>query len=139
MLPLSSDLITQPSPCRSKADDCTKTISFQIASEFPVAAAAGLTLACSSLVGLNAPFTLFHVLCPRALVLGDPSDVVDCEFCAARHDDDPILDPAAASTGAVIMPSPALLDLPKFQLPLLWSTLLDLLSRLLLDWSHRRK
>ena len=32
------------------------------------------------------------------------------------------------------MPPPALLDLPRFQLPLLWSTLLDLLSRLLLDW-----
>lgn len=88
-------------------------------------------------MGLNAPFTLFHVLW-RALVLGDPSHV-DCEFCA-RHDDPPPVDPAAVpSAEAATISPPALLDLPRFQLPLLWSTLLDLLSRLLLDWGNHSK
>ena len=77
--------------------------------QFP-AAAVGFAFACSSLVGLNAPFTLFQVLW-RTLVLGDSSDV---EFCAARHDD-----PAASAAEAATMPPPALLDLPRFQLPLL--------------------
>ena len=101
---------------------------------FPAAAPEGSALACSSLLlVLNAPFILFHVLWPRALVLGDPSDV-DCEFCAAaRHDGPAAVAAAASADEAGTIPPPALLDLPRFQPLLLWSTLLDLLSRSLFD------
>ena len=103
-------------------------------SVFPAVAPAGCSaFACSSLLlVLNAPFILFHVLWPRALVLGDPSDV-DCEFCAARHDGPEAVAAAASADEAGTIPPPALLDLPRFQPLLLWSTLLDLLSRSLFD------